>query len=183
MDISGNNMIVGSAEARMMINEGLIKQVGDELPDFFGAGRIRVTGILKPTGTFLDDAHILSGSNYQKLIFGENLLIIKTPEEELDFFYLYDSLSIPPLMKNSIDPKKETSTVNGKEYLNIIIGYDDAQIMLRDKKFSRLYDTLSDEQGSNVIVTGLPKKTFTPLDMMHFVPKKFRENYLKSREK
>jgi hypothetical protein len=34
--------------------------------------------------------------------------------------------------------------------------------------------------GSNLVVMGLPKKTFTMLDMMHFVPKSFARNVGKS---
>jgi hypothetical protein len=142
-----------------------------------------VAGILKPTGTFLDDTHILSTANHTKLIFPESLMILETPLEEMEYFYLYDEAIIPPLLKTIINPRKETYTIDGKEYLSMYVGYDDAQMMREEGEFSKLYDIISDEAGSDVIVAGLPKRTFTSLDMMHFVPKKFRENYLKSVEK
>ncbi|HBB26922.1 TPA: cadmium-translocating P-type ATPase, partial [Candidatus Gracilibacteria bacterium] len=161
VDISGNNMLIGSAEAAMMIEEGLIKGAGDELSDFFGAGTIRVAGILKPTGTFLDDTHILSVENYTKLLFSESLMILKTPPEKMEYFYLYDEATIPPLLNKIINPRKETYVIDGKEYLSMYIGYDDARMMREEGEFSKLYDTIDDENGSSVIVAGLPKKTFT----------------------
>lgn len=110
-------------------------------------------------------------------------MILETPLEEMEFYYLFDANNIPPLLKQVINPKKEKYTIDGKDYLSFYIGYDDAQDMLKSKEFSKLYDTLADENGSDVIVAGLPKKTFTALDMMHFVPKSFRDNYLKSIQK
>ena len=55
--------------------------------------------------------------------------------------------------------------------------------MLEGKEFAKLQDKLEDEDGSNLIVMGLPKKTYTMLDMMHFVPKAFRENLKKTEQK
>ena len=180
-DISGNNILVGSAEAAMMLREGLIKGVGDELPDFFGVGKIRIAGILKPTGTFLDDAHILSTANHQKLIFPEDLLIIKSPEEDIEIYYLYDEKNFPTLLKILIDPTKIITTKDTKEYLRAYFGYSEAQSMITDKEFAKVSDTL-ELYGSNIVVAGLPKKTYTSLDMMHFVPKQFRGNYLQSKK-
>ena len=51
--------------------------------------------------------------------------------------------------------------------------------MLQAKEFTKLQDKLDDEDGSNLIVMGLPKKTYTMLDMMHFVPKAFAKNVVK----
>ena len=107
-------------------------------------------------------------------------MILKTPPEEMEYFYLYDEATIPPLLNKIINPRKETYVIDGKEYLSMYIGYDDARMMREEGEFSKLYDTIDDENGSSVIVAGLPKKTFTVLDMMHFVPKKFRDNYLQS---
>ena len=131
----------------------------------------------------LDDAHILSASNYARIMFREDLLIIKTPLEVMEFYYLFDSTNIPSLLETVINPRKETYLIGEKEYLSLYVGYDEARLMHQDIKLSKLYDTLDDDFGSPVIVAGFPRKTFTSLDMMHFVPKKFRENYLKSEKK
>jgi len=107
-------------------------------------------------------------------------MILETPLEEMEYFYLYDETTIPPVLKNIINPRKEIYIIDGKEYLSMYVGYDDARMMREEGEFSKIHDTIDDEAGSDVIIAGLPKKTFTVLDMMHFVPKKFRENYLKS---
>lgn len=135
---------------------------------------------MKPTGTFLDDAHILSSANHAKLIFPEDLLVIEAPKEEMKYFYLYDAGNIPVLLKSVINPKKESYTLDGKEYTSAYIGYDEARMMITEKLIRKPLDTIPGLFGNDIIIAGLPKKTFTSLDMMHFVPKEFRENYLKS---
>ena len=179
-DLTQHNMIVGWSEAQMMIQEGLIQWVGDELHDFFGVEKVRIVWILKPTGTFLDDAHILSLDNYSRIMFKEDLLIIKTPLGEMKYFYLFDDTNIPVVLKSTLHPTKKSYKVNDKEYMSTYIGYDESKMMQKEKLFSQTYDTIIGLFGSNIIIAGLPKKTFTSLDMMHFVPKIFRENYLRS---
>ena len=61
-----NSMVIGSDEARMMIEEKLFNKPGDELKDLFGIDTT-VEGILDSTGTFADDFHFLSGEQYNKL--------------------------------------------------------------------------------------------------------------------
>lgn len=52
---------IGSTEAEMMINEGLFKEEGDRIENFFGLNVI-VAGILPNTDTLLDNLHYLSSS-------------------------------------------------------------------------------------------------------------------------
>jgi hypothetical protein len=59
IDFSSGGLVLGASEANMMIREGLIKGVGSEISDFFGVPKVRIAGILEPTNTFLDDAHIV----------------------------------------------------------------------------------------------------------------------------
>lgn len=46
-------------------------------------------------------------------------------------------------------------------------------MMLEEKLISKKFDTIDGFFGNRVVVAGLPKKTYTLLDMMHFVPKNF----------
>jgi Cu+-exporting ATPase len=58
--ISDNDeMLVGSREAAMMREEGLFRNPGDMIENFFGVPRMKVVGILAPTGTEIDDYHII----------------------------------------------------------------------------------------------------------------------------
>lgn len=78
-DYSNGGVVLGSDEAAMMIREGLIKGVGSELSGFFGAPKVRIAGILEPTGTFLDDTHIMAKDTLDSLTLEENLVIKQTP--------------------------------------------------------------------------------------------------------
>lgn len=178
-DFSNNGVVLGYTEASMMIREGLIKGVGSELSDFFGVPKVRITGILEPTNTFLDDTHIMNKETFDAVKLGEDLVITESPLGELSFYYLFDATNIPTQFSSLINPKKTVFTLDGKTYLPVYIGYTDAEEMLQAKEFTKLQDKLDDEDGSNLIVMGLPKKTYTMLDMMHFVPKKFAENIVK----
>ncbi|MFH0863048.1 MAG: hypothetical protein V1875_08490 [Candidatus Altiarchaeota archaeon] len=51
-------LVLGASEAKMMMDEGLIKGVGDRLDGFFGADAY-VAGILEPTNTSLDMFHYM----------------------------------------------------------------------------------------------------------------------------
>ena len=70
--------------------------------------------------------------------------------------------------------------MGGMKFLPATIGYDEAAMMKSEKLISKKLDTLKDFFGNNVIVAGLPKRTLTSFDMMHFVPREFRANYLNS---
>ena len=49
-------------------------------------------------------------------------------------------------------------------------------MMIEENLFKKKYDTITNLFGNDIIIAGLPKKTYTTLDMMHFVP---RENWKK----
>ncbi|MFA5795699.1 MAG: heavy metal translocating P-type ATPase [Candidatus Shapirobacteria bacterium] len=181
-DLSGQgSVILGAKEAAMMKEEGLIRGVNSEIPDFFGLSKLKVVGILAPTGTILDEYHIFSKANLAGLTkAGDNLLVTETPLEDLKMFYLYDSNNVPQALASLINPAKTSYVIDGVTYLSTAIGYDEAKMMMEEKLFSKKYDTIKGLFGNNVIITGLPKKTLTSLDMMHFVPKIFRDSYQKS---
>ncbi len=42
--------------------------------------------------------------------------------------------------------------------------------MRNGKEFKKIYDTI-EENGINYSIAGVAKKTYTLLDMMHFIPK------------
>jgi hypothetical protein len=56
------------------------------------------------------------------------------------------------------------------------VGYDEAKMMISENLFQKKFDTISNLFGNDVIIAGLPKKTYTLLDMMHFVPKEYWKN-------
>lgn len=176
-------VIIGSAEAAMMREEGLIQGIGSEIPNFFGLPKLKVVGILEPTGTILDEYHVFSKNSFEKLTKGrEDILVTETPFEELKVFYLYDQNNIPPQLQSYINPAKTSYGMDGEIYLPVTIGYDEAEMMMEEKLISMKMDKLEGFFGNNVIVMGLPKRTLTSLDMMHFVPREFKVNFEKSME-
>ena len=170
MNSTGAEMILGYTEAQMMKRERLFTKVGDSLSGFFGLWTVKIVGIVWPTNTLLDEAHIINIKWFSWLTIHDSLVMKETPFDGEDLFYLYDKNNIPLKLKNIINPKKLTYNLDGKEYTAIYLGYDAAQEMREGKEFTKIYDTI-EENGKEYIVAWLPKKTYTLLDMMHFVPK------------
>ena len=94
----------------------------------------------------------------------------ETPFDGVDIYYSYDQENIPVQLKNIINLKKPKYTIAGKEYTAIYLGYDVAQEMRDEKEFSKIFDTV-EEDGKAYIIAGITRKTYTLLDMMHFLPK------------
>ncbi|EKE25933.1 MAG: hypothetical protein ACD_4C00492G0001, partial [uncultured bacterium (gcode 4)] len=174
-----NWVILGYNEASMMIKEKLIKWVWSEINNFFWIDKVKIVWILEPTNTFLDDIHIMNNATYEKLKLNEDLLITETPLWEIKYFYLYDSSNIPSQFNSIINPKKTSYLIDNKEYLPVYIWYTEASMMIEENLISKKFDKLDDFFWNNIIVVWLPKKNYTLLDMFHFVPKKFKDNYKK----
>lgn len=183
MDFENNGVVLGFNEASMMIKEWLIDWVWAELKNFFWAPHIRITWILAPTHTLLDDLHIMNTSTFLSIQLTNDLLILQSPLGSLDYYYLYNASNIPYQYASLINPKKTEFIIDNKSYLAAYVWYTDAVEMVEEKEFSKIHDTLENENGSNLIIMWLPKKTYTMLDMMHFVPQKFRDNYFNSLRK
>lgn len=60
LPINNGEMIIGALEAQNMRAEGIFSQTGDVINDVFGLPAVKVTGVLKQTGTILDHYHIVS---------------------------------------------------------------------------------------------------------------------------
>jgi Cu+-exporting ATPase len=175
---SPENVVIGGIEAAMMKEEGLIEGVGSEIKDFFGLPKIKVVGILEQTGTALDEYHIFSPDGFDKLNAKADVFASETGMGELKLFYTYDETNIPPQLKSVIDPLRTSYTMDGMKLLPVAIGYNEAAMMKEEKLISKKGDTLKSFFKNDVIVVGLPKKTLTSLDMMHFVTREFKQNYL-----
>ncbi|MFZ2150970.1 MAG: heavy metal translocating P-type ATPase [Candidatus Absconditicoccaceae bacterium] len=170
IDFNQPQIILGYNEALMMKNEKLFKNIGDSLKDFFGIESVEIVGILSPTNTFLDEVHIINKKGFDLLNTNQNLMIKGTNSGMVEIFYTFDENSIPLKFKDSINPYKPIYNLNNKQYYTIYLGYDVAQEMKQAKEFSKIFDIIN-EQGKDLVIAGLFKKTYTPLDMMHFITK------------
>lgn len=65
---TGNNeVVIGFSEAKMMKKENLFQDPGDIILNFFGLTEAKVAGVLKQTGTILDNYHFVNGETFGKL--------------------------------------------------------------------------------------------------------------------
>ncbi len=170
MTSEGAEMIIGYTEAQMMKREGLFKKPGDKLSNFFGLWSVKIVWILAPTNTLLDEVHIMNIRGFNYLQIKDSIKMEETSFDDAEMFYTYDQNNIPLKFKNLINSKKLTYTIDDKEYIAIYLGYDVATEMREEKEFSKIYDII-EEDGKEYIIAWIAKKTYTLLDMMHFVPK------------
>jgi Cu+-exporting ATPase len=168
--LKDNEIVLGFEEAMMMKKEGLINNVGDSLSNFFGLEAIKVVGILKPTGTWLDYYHLVNNNTFSKINGDSNLKVI-SDNETVKLFYFIDKQNIPEKMTgisfdfNLVD-----------NYKPVYIGFTEAKMMKEEKLFDNKGDKIDNLFGNNVIISGIIPETKTLLDRMHFVGDNFKVN-------
>jgi len=164
--LGDDEMIIGYAEGAMMKKEGLIRKSGESLKDFFGIPSMKIVGILKPTGTMIDDYHFVNNNTFLKM---QNEAIVKYVAEGVIMkdFYFVTATNTPEKIKSNISGFALV-VVSGKSYQPIYIGASEAKMMIGQKLIKKDGDIINDLFGNAVIIRILPK-TKTTLDMMHFV--------------
>ena len=168
VSVLGNDeMIIGYNEAMMMRKENLIKGPGDSLTNFFGLSSVKIVGILKPTGTLVDDYHIVGLSTLAKMTNAAELRVI-SEGEGTEIFYKADKNSFPDKIKNNIGDLSVIQLGVGS-YFPVYIGFSDAKMMIKEKEFKKVGDIVENFAGNSVIIAGILPETKTILDQMHFV--------------
>lgn len=170
-ELLANGVIIGNSEAEMMQQEGLFKNIGDILPNFFGAKNVTVIGILKPTGTLADSYHFVSTEIFSQLDTPVRMQIIAEDNGSTKQFYFIDG-NIPEKLSDKIS-STSPAKVGEKVYYPIYVGSREAAMMKEKKLFINDGDTIPGFFGNNVIVYMLPQ-TGTALDDMHFVGAGFK---------
>jgi len=166
-----NELLLGSTEGILMRREKEYSKMGDAIASFFNLPNMHIVGILSPTGTPLDHAHIVSRLTLQTLPAGVTLGSIDD-NGVLKFFYgIKNAEDIPPafrsvIIENSLAPV----TVNGASVQPIFVGYDEARMMLRLGLFTHPGDIVDGFFGNRVIIAGILPRTNSVLDMLHYVP-------------
>lgn len=166
--ILGNDeMVLGYDEAMMMKKENLIKGVGDSLKDFFGLPSVKIVGILEPTGTLLDNYHVINKNTLAKMPTTATVKHV-AEKEIIKSFYFVVTGNEPEKLKNSLGSFAPI-ILGSKKYLPVYIGSSEAKMMIEKKLITKAGDTIDNLFGNDVIVAGILPETKTPLDMMHFV--------------
>lgn len=164
-----NMMLIGSAEAAMMREEKLFSKPGDKLKDFFGVGEMAIAGVLKPTGTILDNAHIVSEATLKNLKTVSSLQVIDDLGSPKLFVPIENSETIPPAFKEGF-PDLAPVTKSGKEYKAVVIGAREAEMMKEAGLLKNEGETIEGFFGNDIIVKKILPATDTVLDYLHFIP-------------
>lgn len=162
-----NEMIIGNKEAEEMKKEGLFSATGDVLRNFFGVSEMKVIGILEPTGTILDYAHLLGKGTVINFVAEGSTKVLN---DELKYFYMLKEGNIPSnytnlIQKDALSPVR----LGNKTYVPLYIGSEEAELMISEKIFSKEGDIIKGFFGKDVIVAGILPKSNTILDSIHFM--------------
>jgi hypothetical protein len=169
--LADNEMVIGYDEAMMMKKENLIKNTGDSLTNFFGLPSVKVVGILKPTGTLIDNYHFVNYATLAKMTSTAKISYV-AEKEIMKIFYFDTASNTPEKLKNNIQ-SFEPINLGAKKYLPIYIGSTEAKMMIEKKLISKTGNTIDNLFGNDVIIAGILPETKTVLDMMHFVGPSF----------
>jgi Cu+-exporting ATPase len=173
--LGDNEMVVGFDEAQMMKEEGLIKGAGDTLGNFFGVGQMKVVGILKKTGTEVDKYHLVNASTLSSINGEATLLTTTTNDGQVKIFLEINNVT--PAQISSLVSQENLNqglTISGRLYQPIYVGFDEAQMMIKEKIFTKEGDLITNFFGNDVIVAGILPKTNTVLDKFHLVKQDFQ---------
>ena len=169
-----DSMSIGFTEAAMMKNESLFVKPGDSLKNFFGIDRIYIGGVLKKTGSPVDDLHFLGTNNFNKLAGEKGRVYSKLTPDSVPkmFYYLGIGEQIPKrfVLKEGNMSGYEIHDLGGEQYYPLVVGSAEAKMMREEKLFSQPGDVIRGLFGKNFVVGGVLKETNSGLDMMHFIP-------------
>lgn len=169
--LSKDEMIVGFSEAQMMQKEKLFEKPGDTLANFFGVPSMKIVGILKPTGTFIDNTHIIDNDT-QVISVADGFA--RMNKSDLKLFYVVSANNIPAVFSDNISKEGLWSVrLGAKSYLPTFVGKTEAGVMKKEKLFTKEGDTLSGFFGNDVIISSILPETKTPLDDFHYITQEF----------
>ncbi|MBI5421585.1 hypothetical protein HZA44_00420, partial [Candidatus Peregrinibacteria bacterium] len=132
---------------------------------------IKVVSILPKTNTLLDDAHFVNASTFAQL---SATALVRSLNDLgiLKWFYeVADENSVPVAFSYSFSAADlRPIRLGGKSYIPILIGSEEAAMMIGKGIFKKAGDTIENLFGNAVIISGILPKTGTMLDDFHYVP-------------
>ncbi|HCE30945.1 TPA: heavy metal translocating P-type ATPase [Candidatus Daviesbacteria bacterium] len=169
LTLGRDEVVVGYEEAMAMKEKQLFQKPGDIINDFFGIPQVKVVGILEQTGTLLDKYYFVNSDTFGELSSTGNIKVSLASDGTSKFFYSASG-NIPEKVKDNIrsDGFNPVYIANNK-YEPVYIGVDEAEMMKKEKVFSRDGDLIKNFFSRNIIVAGVLPKTNTVLDTFHFV--------------
>ena len=104
----------------------------------------------------------------------KNVVIAKTAEGMEKQFYMINGTASKELASKLPSDGFNTVYIGGKKYTPVYIGYDEAQLMMKEKLFTKEGDTISGFFGNDVIISGVLAKSNSVADNYHFVKEGFK---------
>ncbi|CAN5395635.1 hypothetical protein BH09PAT4_BH09PAT4_00100 [soil metagenome] len=170
---NANEVVLGATEAKMMREEKLFNSVGDTINNFFGIAQVRIVGILKPTGTLMDEYHILRSDTFAQIASSSVLKVVAEDNGEAKLFYYLKSTAIPARLQKEVNGSLAQIQIADRTYYPIYIGNTEATMMKEKNLYKQDGDTITGLFGNNVLVAKTLPATNTILDQMHFVDSSF----------
>jgi Cu+-exporting ATPase len=171
LELEDNEMVIGSEEAKMMREEDLFKNAGDEIKGFFGVASMKVAGILEPTGTDIDGFHIVNPATFDRLDTFAGIKVIMA-DGSPKYFYMVDAGNVPEKLKGVMQASDFSAVrIAGKTYEPVLIGSEEAKMMREEKLFANEGDLIDPFFGTRVIVSRVLPATNSFLDRLHFIDK------------
>jgi len=190
-----DSMVLGYDEARDMAQENNITAsqaiFGYAVDEEFLGGEIKVTGMLKKTGTILDMMHILPKRKYDSLPEGQRIDVKYTEDKMPKFFYYINpdgsnwpaNLAFASGGLENFRPRRVDRQIidlsayglnihmnQNKTYQPLVLGSQEAKMMLDEKLITGVGDRLDGFFGGDAYVAGILNPTGTSLDMLHYMP-------------
>lgn len=172
--VATNEMVVGYEEAMMMKEEGLINEVGDTLPNFFGIPAMKVVGILQATGTPLDTYHLMNSETLSRIQGAAQLSSTVAPDGSPKVFYEVRE-EVPVQYQSILTAETLTHpvTIGDRQYQPLMIGAEEAKMMQDEDLFKKEGDLLVDFFGTDMFVSKILPTTDSVLDTFHYVKSGF----------
>ncbi len=162
------DIILGADEAAMMRREKLIGPIGSELTGAFGPKKVRIVGVLKRTGTVLDDLHIVDAATFAELARIGDMQIIDDLGIPKIFLKVRTVADLPEDVHRLLSP--EVLQIDATGRATIAIGFREARMMKRRGLIQGEGSTIDGLFGVNVEVGTILPATKTMLDEVHIVP-------------
>lgn len=162
------DILLGANEAAMMRTEKLIGDIGSTLTGAFGPETVRITGVLAPTGTILDDLHIVNDATFTELARVGEMLIIDDFGVPKLFLLVSGPEALPPSVQALLSGDDLKTDATGR--VTIVLGSGEARMMRRLGLIAGEGSEIDGLFGVDVRIGTILPATKTMLDMVHIVP-------------
>ncbi len=169
--LTDSTVFLGANEARRMRREKRFSQPGDVVREFFGLPDVIVGGILSPTGTVLDDSHIVTPATLSRM---NTVASVQAVDDAgtMKYFYRMDrQQGVPPSLAAILRQPQDTER-DGTRYRAIAVGSQEAAMMIRAGLIAGEGDTVRGFFGTqnNVVIGQILPETGTFIDGVHIIP-------------